>query len=104
MEIKNFPANPRQCRKEHSKAAVGIPPVLSLLSGWDEKQKNTKKLRTSEIPYMAEMTGDSCLACAVVLRTAAAVNHADTELIGHRGAGDTGFLCSGASEKDKKKI
>ena len=31
----------------------------------------------------AEMTGDSCLARAVVPRTAAAVDHADTELIGH---------------------
>lgn len=29
------------------------------------------------------MTGDSCLARAVVLRTAAVVDHADTELIGH---------------------
>ena len=29
------------------------------------------------------MTGDSCLARAVVPRTAAAVDHADTELIGH---------------------
>ena len=29
------------------------------------------------------MTGDSCLARAVVLCTAAAVDHADTELIGH---------------------
>ena len=42
------------------------------------------------------MTGDSCLARAVVPRTAAAVDHADTELIGHDGKlGDTGFLCSG---------
>lgn len=29
------------------------------------------------------MTGDSCLACAVVPRTAAAIDHADTELIVH---------------------
>ena len=40
------------------------------------------------------MTGDSCLARAVVPHTAAAVDHADTELIGHDGhIGDTGFLC-----------
>ena len=39
------------------------------------------------------MTGDSCLARAVVPRTAAAVDHADTELIGHRGWEGTGFLC-----------
>lgn len=45
---------------------------------------------------MAEMTGDSGLARAVVPCTAAAVDHADTELIGHDGkSGDTGFLCSG---------
>lgn len=42
------------------------------------------------------MTGDSCMARAVVPRTAAAVDHADTELIGHDGKlGDTGFLCGG---------
>ena len=36
------------------------------------------------------------MARAVVPRTAAAVDHADTELIGHDGKlGDTGFLCSG---------
>ena len=29
------------------------------------------------------MTGDSCLARAVAPRAAAAVDHADTELIGH---------------------
>ena len=41
------------------------------------------------------MTGDSCLARAVVPRTAAAVDHADTELIGHDGhIGDTGLLCN----------
>ena len=41
------------------------------------------------------MTGDSCLARAVVPRTAATVDHADTELIGHHGQlGATGFLCS----------
>ena len=39
------------------------------------------------------MTGDSCLARAVVPRTAAAVDHADTELIGRRGWEGTGFLC-----------
>ena len=39
------------------------------------------------------MTGDSCMARAVVPRTAAAVDHADTELIGHRGWEGTGFLC-----------
>ena len=40
------------------------------------------------------MTGDSCLARAVAPRAAAAVDHADTELIGHRGWKGTGFLCS----------
>ena len=36
------------------------------------------------------------MARAVVPSTAAAVDHADTELIGHDGKlGDTGFLCSG---------
>ena len=39
------------------------------------------------------MTGASCMARAVVPRTAAAVDHADTELIGHRGWEGTGFLC-----------
>ncbi len=39
------------------------------------------------------MTGDSCLARAVVPRTAAAVDHADTELIGHDGKLETpGFF------------
>ena len=39
------------------------------------------------------------MAHAVVPRTAAAVDHADTELIGHDGQlGDTGFLCSGFKE------
>ena len=33
------------------------------------------------------------MARAVVPRTAAAVDHADTELIGHRGWEGTGFLC-----------
>lgn len=42
------------------------------------------------------MTGDSCLVRAVVPHKAAAVAHADTELIEHDGhIGDTGFLCSG---------
>ena len=42
------------------------------------------------------MTGDSCLARTVAPRAAAAVDHADTELIGHDGKlGDTGFLCGG---------
>ena len=41
------------------------------------------------------MTGDSCMARAVALRAAAAVDHADTELIGHRGWEGTGFLCGG---------
>ena len=36
------------------------------------------------------------MARAVVPSTAAAVDHADTELIGHDGKlGDTGFLCGG---------
>ena len=39
------------------------------------------------------MTGDSCLARAVAPHAAAAVDHADTELIGHRGWKGTGFLC-----------
>ena len=43
------------------------------------------------------MTGDSCLARAVALRAAAAVDHADTELIGHRVWEGTGFLCGGGT-------
>ena len=35
------------------------------------------------------------MARAVALRAAAAVDHADTELIGHRGWEGTGFLCGG---------
>ena len=35
------------------------------------------------------------MARAVVPRTAAVVDHADTELIGHRGWEGTGFLCGG---------
>jgi hypothetical protein len=47
------------------------------------------------------MTGDSCLARAVVPRTAAAIDHADTELIEHEGqTGDTGFLCGGGGAAD----
>ena len=39
------------------------------------------------------MTGDSCLARAVVPRIAASVDHADTELIGHDGQLETpGFF------------
>ena len=39
------------------------------------------------------MMGDSCLARAVAPRAAAAVNHADTELIGHGGQLETpGFF------------
>ena len=56
------------------------------------KLKKTEKSRTSS-SISAEMTGDSCLARAVALRAAAAVDHADTELIGHRGWEGTGFLC-----------
>ena len=41
------------------------------------------------------MRGDTVPAQAVALCTAAAVDHADTELIGHRGWEDTGFLCAG---------
>ena len=54
--------------------------------------KTAEKSRTSS-SISAEMTGDSCMARAVVPRTAAAVDHADTELIGHRGWKGTGFLC-----------
>ena len=56
------------------------------------KWKITEKSGTSP-SITAEMTGASCLARAVVPRTAAAVDHADTELIGHRGWKGTGFLC-----------
>ena len=70
-------------------------------SPFPEKGKNSvstgkiaEKSRTSS-SISAEMTGDSCLARAVVPRTAAAVDHADTELIGHRGWEGTGFLCGG---------
>ena len=60
------------------------------------KLKKTEKSRTSS-SISAEMTGDSCMARAVVPRTAAAVDHADTELIGHRGWEGTGFLCGGGT-------
>ena len=44
------------------------------------------------------MAGDSCLARAVVPHTAAAVDHADTELIGHDGQLETsGFFVVDAS-------
>ena len=59
--------------------------------------KTAEKSRTSS-SISAEMTGDSCMARAVVPRTAAAVDHADTELIGHRGWEGTGFLCGGGSQ------
>ena len=55
-------------------------------------KKIAEKSRTSS-SISAEMTGDSCLARAVAPRAAAAVDHADTELIGHRGWEGTGFLC-----------
>lgn len=56
-------------------------------------QDGHRKCRTPEIPYRAEMTGDSCLARAVVPRKAAAVDHADTELIEHDGQLETpGFF------------
>ena len=43
------------------------------------------------------MTGDSCMARAVVPSAEAAVDHAATELIGRDGHnGDPGFLCSGS--------
>ena len=57
-----------------------------------KKQQRNPGLQTS---IAAEMTGDSCLARAVAPRAAAAVDHADTELIGHRGWEVTGFLCAG---------
>ena len=59
-------------------------------------EKTAEKSRTSS-SISAEMTGDSCLARAVALRAAAAVDHADTELIGHRGWKGTGFLCGGGT-------
>ena len=58
--------------------------------------KKAEKSRTSS-SISAEMTGDSCLARAVALRAAAAVDHADTELIGHRRWEGTGFLCGGGT-------
>lgn len=78
----------------HQKMVPPFPP-----SPFPEKGKNSvstgktaEKSRTSS-SISAEMTGDSCLARAVALRAAAAVDHADTELIGHRGWEGTGFLC-----------
>ena len=60
------------------------------------KAENHKETQDSRNPYRAEMTGDSCPARAVAPHAAAAVDHADTELIGHEGhIGDTGFLCGG---------
>ena len=40
------------------------------------------------------------MARAVAPRAAAAVDHADTELIGHRGWEGTGFLCGGGLAAD----
>ena len=48
------------------------------------KKKYHREIRKCS-PNPAEMTGDSCMARAVVPRTAAAVDHADTELIGQSG-------------------
>lgn len=69
-------------------------PWVNLFSSLPDQVKDiTGK---SENLTFAEMTGDSCMVRAVVPCTAAAVDHADTELIGHDGKlGDTGFLCSG---------
>lgn len=56
-------------------------------------KKTTEKLRTPENPYRAEMTGDSCMARAVVPSATATVDHANIELIGHDGKLETpGFF------------
>lgn len=56
-------------------------------------KKTTEKLRTPENPYRAEMTGDSCMARAVVPSTAAAIDHANAKLFGHDGKSETpGFF------------
>ena len=86
----------RKCRNgmpEFKKGTAFLPSPFPERQKNQRKLKTTKRLRTPEIPYRAEMTGDSCLARAVAPRAAAAVDHADTELIGHDGKLETpGFF------------
>lgn len=70
---------------EFKKDTAFLPSTFSEKVKNQRELKTTKKLRTPENLYRAEMTGDSCMARAVVPRTAAAVDHADPELIGHDG-------------------
>lgn len=63
---------------------MGEPLSLPRLIRQKKETKNHREIRKCS-PNSAEMTGDSCLARAVVPRTAAAVDHADTELIGQTG-------------------
>ena len=66
-------------------------PWVNLFSSLpDQVKKHHRKIRNLTF---AEMTGDSCLARAVVPCTAAAVDHADTELIGQLWTKYTGFSC-----------
>ncbi|WP_444224031.1 hypothetical protein [Dialister succinatiphilus] len=55
-------------------------PWVNLFSSLPDQVKTSQE--NPKISPLAEMTGDSCMARAVVPCTAAAVDHADTELIG----------------------
>ena len=69
-----------------------VPLFFPTLPGREGKAKNSREIQDLT-SIAAEMTGASCLARAVAPRAAAAVDHAYTELIGHRGWKGTGFLC-----------
>ena len=80
-----------------------VPPSCPAISGkWLKSvktEKNSREIQDSKHFAAAEMTGDSCLARTVVLRTAAAVDHADTELIGQERKQETpGFFVVFLSE------
>jgi hypothetical protein len=68
-----------------------------------QTEKNSREIQDLT-SIAAEMTGDSCLARAVAPRAAAAVDHADTELIGHRGWKGTRFLWGKKRAKKKSLI
>ena len=70
-----------------SNHGTALHPRLFRKKGHSAKSEKIRKSSTPDSEISAEMTGDSCLARAVVPRTAAAVDHADTELIGQVKAG-----------------
>ena len=71
----------------------GRRPWVNLFYPLPDQVKRKRREIQDLISITAEMTGASCLARAVAPRAAAAVDHVDTELIGHRGWEGTGFLC-----------